>query len=268
MAAAAALFAVTSVPANAVPAVADVADTIVPHRAAYKLSLGSARNSANVNSVKGAMTFEWADVCDGWTTQQRFDIHFTYAEGNGEDVTTSYATWESKDGTSYRFNVRKAVNGESEQDVRGTARLGQGASDGGAVSYAKPENREEKLVAGTLFPTAHTVALIQKAKAGDKFFSSTVFDGTDEDGATLVSAVIAAPVAVASRLDSPLLKNGKAWPVRMAFFPTASSAAQPDYEMTLNLLASGVAEKMRIDYGDFVIDAQLEKLETLTKPGC
>mgnify|MGYP001809960502 CR=1 FL=1 len=251
----------------AAPSAPGAPGDIAPHRAAYKLSLHSARSSSQIADVKGAMSFEWGDACDGWTTEQRFQLNFVYAEGASDEMTTTYATWEAKDGRRYRFNVRKLVNGEADEEVRGDARIDQPGS-AGEVVYAKPEPRKEKLPAGALFPSAHTIALLQKAAAGERFYSELVFDGADDKGAAQVSAVIAKQAALGSKLTSPLLSGGKAWPVRMAFFPMDGDSSQPDYEMTVRLLGNGVAEGMRIDYGDFVIDAVLEKLEPLAKSGC
>lgn len=251
----------------AAPAAPEAAGDIAPHRAAYKLTLHSARSNSQIADVRGAMSFEWGDVCDGWTTEQRFQLNFVYAEGASDEMTTSYATWEAKDGGHYRFNVRKLVNGETDEEVRGDARYEKPGAEG-EVLYVKPEARKDKLPVGALFPSAHTIALLQKAAAGERFYSQLVFDGADDEGAAQVSAVIAKPAAVSAKLPSPLLAGGKVWPVRMAFFPMDGDAAQPDYEMTVRLLGNGVAEGMRIDYGDFVIDAVLEKLEPLAKSGC
>lgn len=240
---------------------------VAPHRAAYKLSLHSARSSSQITDVRGAMSFEWGDACDGWTTEQRFQMNFVYAEGADDEMTTSYTTWEAKDGSLYRFNVRKTVNGEADEEVRGDARDST-AANGGQVAYVRPEPRKDKLPPGVLFPSAHTVTLLQRAAAGERFYTQLVFDGADEEGTTQVSAVIAKQSPLTTKVASPLLNDGKVWPVRMAFFPVAGDSAQPDYEMTVRLLGNGVAESMTIDYGDFVIDAALEKLEALGKPGC
>ncbi|TWA83515.1 uncharacterized protein DUF1849 [Azospirillum brasilense] len=83
-------------PANAagaaVGAAAGAAANILPHRAVYKMSLLSARNSSKVSDVRGRMLFEWADACDGWTTEQRFQLRFVYAEGDEMAMTTNYTT--------------------------------------------------------------------------------------------------------------------------------------------------------------------------------
>ena len=253
---------VQAAPANAAGAAAN----ILPHRAVYKMSLMSARNSSKVSDVRGRMLFEWADACDGWTTEQRFQLRFVYAEGDEMAMTTNYTTWEAKDGRRYRFNVRKLINGEEDEEVRGDARL---AKDGtGTAAFTKPEPQDMELPPHTMFPTAHTLAVLDHASAGDTFFNRIVFDGADSEGATEVSTVIGAAVQTKEDGAEPLLKGKKAWPVRMAFFPLKSDSAQPEYEMSLRLLQNGVAESMEIDYGDFTVNAILEKVEALPKSGC
>ena len=260
-----ALFVDAAPPARALDA--GVIADIQPHRAIYKMSLSSARNSSKVSAVSGRMMFEWADACDGWTTEQRFQLRFVYSEGEAMNMNTNYTTWEAKNGLRYRFNVLKKVNGETDEDIRGEATL---AKDGaaGTARFTKPDAQEMALPSGSMFPTSHTLGILQHAKAGDRFFNATVFDGADAEGSTEVNAFIGAPVSAETELGDGLVKGKKGWPVRMAFFPLHSDAAQPEYEMSLRLLQNGIAESMQIDYGDFTIKAILETLQALPKSGC
>jgi hypothetical protein len=256
-------------PALAQPAatsLAAVAAKIQPHRAIYAMSLGSARNGSKVSDVRGRMMFEWADACDGWTTEQRFQLRFVYSEGEDMAMNTNYTTWEAKNGLRYRFNVRKLVNGEVDEEVRGEANLS--ADGAGSAQFTKPEPQEMELPAGTMFPTAHTLAILDHADRKEPFFTRTIFDGSDAEGPTEVSTVVGKPSAPKDATKDQLLKVGKAWPVRMAFFPVQSDSAQPEYEMSLHLLENGIAESMQIDYGDFTVNAVLEKIEALPKSGC
>jgi len=262
-----ALFAAS--PALAQPAatsLAAVAAKIQPHRAIYAMSLGSARNGSKVSDVRGRMMFEWADACDGWTTEQRFQLRFVYSEGEDMAMNTNYTTWEAKNGLRYRFNVRKLVNGEVDEEVRGEANLSEGGA--GSAQFTKPDPQEMELPAGTMFPTAHTLAILDHADRKEPFFTRTIFDGSDAEGPTEVSTVVGKPGTPKDSAKDPLLKVGKAWPVRMAFFPVQSDSAQPEYEMSLHLLENGIAESMQIDYGDFTVNAVLEKIEALPKSGC
>ena len=145
---------------------AQAAVEIAPHRAIYKMSLASARSSSTVADVRGRMLFEWADACDGWTIEQRFQLRFLYSEGDQVEMTTNYATWEAKDGRTYRFNVRKLVNGEVDEELRGSAESPAGRS--GVAHYMKPELQEIELPDGTLFPTMHTIELLRHAMTGER----------------------------------------------------------------------------------------------------
>jgi hypothetical protein len=258
-------FVPSALPAPAAPSPATI--EIAPHRAIYKMSLASARSSSTVSDVRGQMMFEWADACDGWTIEQRFQLRFLYTEGEQVDMSTNYATWEAKDGHSYRFNVRKLVNGEVDEELRGTAESHDDRP--GVARYLKPEAQEIELPGGTMFPTMHTIQLLRHAVAGDKVFGTTVFDGSDTEGATEINTVLGLrkePVHD-DRFDAKLFK-GATWPVRMAFFPLTSDEAAPEYEMSLSLLENGVAQSMLIDYGDFTVAAVLEKLESMPRPRC
>lgn len=248
------------------PAVAPAAD-IVPHRAIYKLTPGPVRNGSGIADVRGSMMFEWADACDGWTIIQHFRMTFLHTDGEEVKMATNYATWESRDGRSYRYTMRKLVNGELNEEVRGEASI---AANGGAgtARFLRPEAKDMPLPAGTLFPTTHTIALLDKAVAGEKLFNRTVFDGADAEGGSEINAVIGDRTAASVALLTDRFKEVAAWPVRMAFFPLKSDQASPEYEMSMTLLRNGIAESMKIDYGDFTVQAVLDALELLPASGC
>ncbi len=240
---------------------------IAPHRAIYKMTLGGLKNGGNITDVSGQMLFEWRDVCDGWAIQQHMQLHFSYADGDDQNVVSTELTWESKDGKQYNFNIHRTTNGKETEDYRGKATL---ADDGtGSVIYSVPADKKAILPQGTLFPSAHTVLILEKAAEGEKLFTRHVFDGSDEDGSNDISAIILPPQAIAheASLDASLKSNpllaAAAWPVHMAFFDTASETGVPDYEMDLTLLPNGVARHMKIDYGDFSVNGSLVKFEAL-----
>lgn len=246
--------------------------TIMPHRAIYDMTLTSVKNGSNITGVSGKMLFEWSDVCNGWAIQQHLKLHFSYAEGDESDVSSTELTWESKDGKHYTFNIRRMSDGKETERYVGKASLND--DKGGTVTYTVPEKKEASLPPGTLFPSAHTKLILEKAMAGDKIFSRRVFDGSDEDGSDDVSVFINPSEAHWQETDlSPKLKSNPllaqpAWPVRMAFFKIDTETGEPDYEMNLNLLANGVAQKMMIDYGDFSVTGTLTDIEPMPSAGC
>jgi len=241
---------------------------IMPHRALYTMTLGSTRADSGVVGATGAMDYEWGETCNGWTIEQRYRLKMRYAESKDVDVTSTFVTWESKDGLRYRFNQRQTRNGELDQEIRGEARL-DGPGKGGVAVFTKPQPQTLKLAPGVLFPSAHTILLIDKAKTGATFVTRQVFDGATDENAVQVSAVIGTKVAAdpVSVILRPLLERA-GWRIRLAFFPVDAKAEEPDYELGMDLLDNGVSRDMVIDYGDYSIRAKLDDIEALGKPSC
>lgn len=247
---------------------AALAVEVTPHKAIYEMALQSSRPSSEVADVRGTMQFEWGDGCDGWTVDQRSVMTFLYNSGDQVDLGWNLVSWESKDGKRYRFFVRKYQNGRLYEQLRGDARLE--ADGGGAADYATPAEGRVPLPPGTMFPTAHSLALLTRAERGERFFWAGVFDGSDESGLFGVSAVIGdrREAARAEDVRFPLLAAGPSWFVSLGFFAAEGQEAVPEHEQRLRLHANGVVEDLILDYGDFTISATLRRLEALPPPDC
>jgi hypothetical protein len=241
---------------------------IVPHRALYTMILSSAKTDSGVVDARGTMQYEWGESCDGWTIEQRYRLRIRYGEMPDADIISSFVTWESKDGLRYRFNQKQSRNGELDQDIRGEARL-DAAGSGGVAEFVRPKPQTLKLEPGVLFPSAHTILLIDKAREGENFVSRQVFDGAADENAVQVSAAIGGKITSdAASADQNLLLQRPGWRVRLAFFPADNSVEKPDYELGMHLLDNGVSLDMLIDYGEYSIRAKLDDIEPLTKPNC
>lgn len=242
---------------------------IQPHRAIYNMTLQRAKQGSSVNNVGGRMMFAWADACDAWTIEQRLDLTFQYEGGRSQRVKTSLATWEAKDSSLFRFNVRRETNGAETEAFRGRAILARDGS-GGEANYQPPTAHDVALRPQTVFPSTHTLELLEAARKGEHMLTRDVFDGADEQGKNEISAFISdpQPVTAPEGAANAALRTGEAWPIRMAFFAPDNQTGTPDYEMTMQLLQNGVATSLTIDYGDFVVDATLDTLEPLPEPTC
>jgi hypothetical protein len=247
---------------------AAAAGEIAPHRALYSITLSRASTDAGVTGASGTMAYQWGQVCDGWTVEQRYRMKMGYAESPDVTIASNFVTWEAKDGQRYRFHQKETRSGGEDEEVSGEAKL-DGPGKGGTVEFSTPSGKTLKLPAGVLFPSAHTIALIGQAEAGENFMSKQIFDGATADGAVLVSAVIGAKVEPDPELakKSPLLER-PGWRVRLAFFPADQKAEKPDYELGMVLLDNGISRDLVIDYGDYAIHARLDDIESLPKPQC
>jgi hypothetical protein len=242
---------------------------IMPHQALYAMRLVRAGGDSGVVAARGVMEYKWGETCDGWIVEQNYRIVMGYADSSSDvAITSNFVTWESRDGLRYRFNQKETKNDATDEEVRGSARLAS-PGYGGIATFERPAGKTFVLPPGTLFPSAHTILLIDRAKAGDNFIARQVFDGTTVSGAALVSAVIGPktePDATVMKKSS--LLNHFGWRARLAFFPPDEKTETPDYELGMLLLDDGVSRDMVIDYGDYAINAKLIDIRPLAKPPC
>lgn len=250
------------------PGIARAAADLVPHQAYYSLHLKSVSPGSTLTEVSGAMYIDWVDSCEGWSSSQRLELRFYDASKPVVNIDSRFASWESRDGLSYRFSVQSTRNGEADKQLNGKASL-QGAGQGGEAEFLGAKPAKFDLPAGTLFPSRHMIELIDRAAAGDKIVSRTVFDGTSDDGPFLVNAVIG-PQKPATADDAILPKSANLpyRSMRLAFFNPAKEEDTPFYEMSVDLMDNGIARSFVLDYGDSVIGAALDKIKLLGKPKC
>lgn len=243
-------------------------ERLLPHRAVYALSLGGLRSSSPVVEAAGRFEFEWEDVCDGWAVSQKFRIALLYEDGISVSFGWSLSSWEARDGSRYRFFIRRFDGSGQTESVRGEAQLG--ADGSGSATFREPEAREIELPAGTMFPTSHTLHVLTQAEAGAAPVYTMVFDGSGEGGLFGVSAALSRRIApdTPAQIASALLKGVPSWRVNLAFFGAGAESVEPEQEQGLRLFANGVVDEMRLDYGDFVLDADLTELSGLPAPDC
>lgn len=244
---------------------AALADGLLPHRAVFDLGLASSRGSGGVVDVRGRMIVEFADVCDGWTVDQRLVLDISYDDEETFRSVSAFVSWESKDGTRFRFEDRTWHDAGLVEEISGEATLE--ADDGrGSAVLSKPEPRTIALPAGTMFPTRHTVYLIERARAGESYVLKTMFDGTSIEGPVDIGAAVG-KVRVAP--EQPVVPGDRtAWPMRLAFFLPEGEPDSPSFEIGVLLQANGVARAMVMDYGGYAIDAKLSQFEALVPPDC
>lgn len=250
----------------ATPACAEI--RVAPHRAAYTLELkGTARDSSITDAV-GGMIYSWGETCDGWTVDQRFILTVTQGDGVVLKLTAISSTWESKDGKRFRFNIKRERNDTEIQKIRGEARIDPDAE--GVATYESPEPKRIALPKGTVFPTMHTLRLMEAAVAGKRTNRQLVFDGSEVEPPAPVSAFILQqrPQENPSEaLKAPLGPE----PVRLynlAFYPAGSVSPEPDFEMLIEMQDNGVAPNLVLDYGQYSVRGTLVKIEPLEKPDC
>ncbi len=245
---------------------------LASHKAVYEMRLATTKLSGGVTGASGQMTYKFADRCDGWTVENQTQLTFSYNDGAPVATTWNFVTWESKDGLHYRFRVRSTRDGVISEEIDGTANL-DAQSHAGQVKYTLPEPKTMTLPKGTLFPTEHTLRLLELAQKGDRLISRTLFDGTGLDGPASVNAVVSSylPANSTPSSDNPsvnaTLLSSQSWRMQMAFF-NQDGDGTPDYEVALRYYLNGVADEVMQSFGSFTLKGTLQSLEPLPKPEC
>jgi len=252
--------AITTQPAAAAnspaPVVPPTQGVLLAHKALYTLTLDSATGN-DVIAAHGTMGYEVTDACDGWAVRQRLRMTITNSEGQDIEMASDYATWESKDGLKFRYHMRQTTDTAVTSQTDGEASLQKPGSTGEA-HYTTPHEATSALPAGTVFPMAHTAAIIAAARDKKHFLSLPLFDGTDESGVEDSFIVLLdwkSPMAT----KWPALNLLPSTRVNITFFDHTKSSITPSYEVAMRYWENGVADDMKMNFGDFVMSAKMKE---------
>jgi hypothetical protein len=240
--------------AAGLPAPISAPAPLAAHHALYTLTLDSGREG-DVVAATGTMGYEVIDACDGWAVRQRLDMTVTNSDGQDVHMVSDYATWESKDGLKLRFHMKQLTDTAVTSQTDGDASL-QRRGGPGTVHYTMPHDATVALPAGTLFPMAHTEAIITAAREGKKFLTLPLFDGTDENGVE-DSSIAILDWKQPFPTKWPLLSTLPSTRVRLAFFDHKPDTITPNYQVGMRYWENGVADDMQMDFGDFVMNARM-----------
>ena len=245
------------------------------HKAIYDLELHSVTSGTKLINLDGQMYFSWEKQCAGWASDHRFNLLYEYADTPGVRVTSDFSTFEDEDNSKFSFSSVRKKDGVAYEDIKGHA---DKSEDGATAFFKSPEGLEIDLGADILFPSEHTRMMLENARQGKKFFTATVFDGSDAKGPSVINGFISDANALsrprevsfelADRISGSPLLSVKSYLIRLAFFPIAQDNAEPEYEMTVRLYENGVISEMFIEYNDFSVIQKLTALEEIQEQNC
>lgn len=248
---------------------ASAARLLVPHRAVYDLALDRTSNDTSISGLSGRMVYEFnGSPCDGYTVTFRFVTQFE--NGESSQVTDQQTTtYEEGDGTSFRFATKSFVDQNLEKEVKGAATV---EGDSTVVELQKPEQNEIEL-GRTQFPTQHLIELLDKAEAGETFYETTLFDGSEDADRALTTTVVIGKKARVDKNDPERtaldeLEEEAFWPVNIAYFDQKGEGGEelPVYQISFKLYENGVTRDLLMDYGEFSMKGRLVDLSLLQAP--
>ena len=156
---------------------------LVPHRAVYEMKLDDTRSASGITGITGIdgrMVFEFTgSACDGYSLNMRMVTQMTDSQDQTNMTDLRSSTWEQGDGGKFRFQSSQYVN-EKPGDVTMGRAVRETPSEAIKVKLSQPAQAEIKLSGPVLFPTQHSLALIEKARAGQTAFQARVYDGSEK----------------------------------------------------------------------------------------
>jgi hypothetical protein len=271
--AAALLGGVSTNPAQALAA--KETNKLVAHRAIYEMTLDDARTASGITGIDGRMVFEFTgSECDGYSLNMRMVTQMTDSQGQTNLTDLRSSTWEQGDGQKFRFQSTQYLNDKLGDVTMGRA-VRETPNEAVKVKLSQPAHAELDLAGPVLFPTQHSLALIEAARAGRALFQARIYDGS-EKGRKVYETTAFIGTMVAPGADAKLETVAKdkglgdlaSWPVSMGYFEPKAGDLTPSYQIDFRLYENGVSRDLLIDYGDFSIHGTLTALEYLKAPEC
>ena len=236
---------------------------LAQHRAVYDLKLSEASGTSGITGISGRMVYEIrGSACEGYTVRFRY---VTQADTRDASQVTDQqtTTFEDADGKSFSFVTKSYTDQNLDKELRGNATR---EPDGVKIQIDKPETKSIELEP-TQFPTQHLVDLISRAKTGETFYETSIFDGSEDADKAMTTTVIVGRQSNTSNGDPEAkaldaLSGEKFWPVDIAYFDEATEGGEdtPEYRISFKLYENGLTRDLEMDYGDFVIQGQLVDL--------
>lgn len=241
---------------------------LMPHRAVYELSGKSGGGFGRSGSLLGLLTYELMEDCDGWSVNQKAALEVSAPEGGGHRFEWSQATWEAKDGTSYRYFIKDSQNGTTGTQRRGELVYPK-PGEQGTLTTELPA-RGEADMPPVMLPVQHTLELLERAHAGDTVYLARIFDATVDEKPVEISASFgpSAPQAESRAQEFPPLKNVASRHIDFAFYVQNLPDGTPDFEQSIELFDNGVVSRVRFDFGGLPVLGTLRKLEMLEPQTC
>jgi hypothetical protein len=264
-----------TLPGHAQALAAKEPNKLAPHRAIYEMTLDDARSASGITGIDGRMVFEFTgSACDGYSLNMRMVTQMTDSQGQTNLTDLRSSTWEQGDGQKFRFQSAQYLNDKLGDVTMGRA-VRETPNEAVKVKLSQPSQAELKLSSGVLFPTQHSLALIDAARAGEGLFQARIYDGSEKGRKVYdTTAFIGTKVLPGgdAKLEAAAKEKGlgelASWPISIGYFDPKVGDLTPSYQIDFRLYENGVSRELLIDYGDFSIHGTLTALEYLKAPEC
>ena len=252
---------------------------LAPHRAVYDVTLASTSVGAGITELTGRMVYELTGSnCAGYTQKMRLVTRTANSEGNQSlsDMRSSY--FEDLARRRFTFSTENFQDERLSESSAGSARVPSDGDGQMRIEITMPRRKHMAVPAdGVLFPVAHSIELLEAARAGKRTFRADIFDGSEKGEKVFDTTAaigrglpVGANGALADAEGAAVLDGLRAWPVSLSYFEKANGRddAAPTYELAFLFFDNGVSRRLVIDYGAFAIKGRLTSLEMLKPAPC
>lgn len=244
---------------------------LVPHRAAYDLSLLKASGSSAPVAASGRIVYDFTgSACEGYTVGFRQYTELTPSEGEPRPSDMRSTTYESADHKTFRFRVEHLDGDRTTSTIDGTATR----SEDGALSLEmkQPAPMQADYDQDVVFPTDMMLQVLKAAQSGQPILALKVFDGSDGGdkmyhSMSVIGKPTTQPLADATK-DLAAMKDMRRWNTRVSYFDIEKVDAPPVYTLSFQMWENGVSSDLVIDYGEFQLKGEMTKLELLRAKPC
>ncbi len=242
---------------------------LIAHRAVYDLVLDKASDRSGITGLSGRMVYEFnGSPCEGYTVNFRFVTRIDTGE-TSRVTDQQTTTFEDAAGKSFSFVTKSYTDRALDRELKGIATRDPG---GLKVKIDKPEANSLQLKT-TQFPTQHLEELIRRARTGETFYETNLYDASENADKVMTTTVIVGKerAAVAGDPEVAALKGlgaEKYWPVDIAYFDESGGGGEevPEYRIAFKLHENGVTRDLTMDYGDFSMKGTLVNLSVFDAP--
>lgn len=255
------------------------ADAVMPlaaHRAAYEITLGvpddhgGPPKGQSPVAATGLLAYEFrGSACEGYASNFRQMTRVERQEGEAIASDVQSITFEDGAGKALKFDIEGRNSASEDPPVSGSAsRREDGAT---TVTLDKPGKAKLQLGADVLFPTQHIEQVIAAAKAGATSFQARVYDGSDTGKKVYLTLAVIGKQATSPGADAAVsdkLAAVRRWPVSISYSDEGQTDQAPEYVLSFDLYENGVSGTLKLDYGTFVLNAKLSKIEWLPVSSC
>ncbi len=247
---------------------------IVAHKAVYELKSARTDKQSGLNGVTGLMVYQLeGSVCEGWTTTYRMASRFAKTEGRIQISDTQLTSFESGDGSSMQLSQKQFVDNRLQTETNLFAKKVVGR--GGTGQITRPEQKTFKLPEDTIFPILHQSRILEQAASGAQYDRSTLYEGSDSDGAYTVISFISKLFGNGGKAGLKInekfrpLARLNSWAMSMSYYKSGDKYAElPVYQANFQMFENGVTTTLSFDYGNYILEGELVKLEMLPMGDC